>query len=132
MLTRKEGRRTQKRVTLKQVTSTGAQSRQIKTRKRVRDLAEVYTHKREVDAMLDLVADMLPNSDDPTNTDRKFLEPACGSGNFLEEILVRKLRYVTAERYGRGARYEHRILRALASIYGIDIDQSNVDTKDRG
>lgn len=127
MLTRKEGRRTEKRVTLKQVTSSGAHSRQIKTRERVRDLAEVYTHKREVDAMLDLVADMFPNADDPANTDRKFLEPACGSGNFLEEILVRKLRYVTAERYGRGARYEYRILRALASVYGIDIDQSNVD-----
>lgn len=127
MLTRKEGRRTQKRVTLKQVTSTGTHSRQIKTRERVRDLAEVYTHKREVDAMLDLVADMFPNAGDPANTDRKFLEPACGSGNFLEEILVRKLRYVTVERFGRGAWYEHRILRALASIYGIDIDQSNVD-----
>lgn len=100
---------------------------QIRTRERVRDLAEVYTHKREVDAMLDLVPDMFPSADDPSNTDRTFLEPACGSGNFLEEILRRKLAYVTTRRYGRGVRYEHRILRSLASIYGIDICEENVD-----
>jgi hypothetical protein len=100
---------------------------QIKSRDRVRELAEVYTHKREVDAMLDLVPDMFPTEDDPSNTDRKFLEPACGSGNFLEEILLRKLRFVTVKHYGAGERYEHRILRALASIYAIDISQDNVD-----
>lgn len=99
---------------------------QIKTRERVRDLAEVYTHKREVDAMLDLVADMFPSEADPGNTDRKFLEPAAGSGNFLEEILRRKLAYVTVYRYRQAAVYEHRVLRALASIYAIDIDLENV------
>lgn len=105
---------------------------QIKSRERVRDLAEVYTHKREVDAMLDLVADMFPSADDPQNTDRTFLEPACGSGNFLEEILRRKLEHVTVRRYGRGERYEHRILRCLASIYGIDINVENVaEARDR-
>lgn len=105
---------------------------QIKSRERVRDLAEVYTHKREVDAMLDLVADMFPSTDDPSNTDRTFLEPACGSGNFLEAILRRKLAFVTVPRYGRGERYEHRILRCLASIYGIDISFDNVDeSRDR-
>lgn len=105
---------------------------QIKTRDRVRDLAEVYTHEREVIAMLDLVADMFPSADDPGNHDHKFLEPACGSGNFLEEILRRKLRTVTEKRYGRGEAYEHRVLRCLASIYGIDIDQQNVtEARDR-
>lgn len=105
---------------------------QIKSRERVRDLAEVYTHKREVDAMLDLVDDMFPSADDPGNTDRRFLEPACGSGNFLEEILRRKLAFVTTRRYGRGDRYEHRILRCLASIYAIDIHPENVEeSKDR-
>lgn len=99
---------------------------QIKSRERVRDLAEVYTHKREVDAMLDLVPDMFPNADDPANTDRTFFEPACGSGNFLEEILRRKLVFVTTRRYGRGERYEHRILRCLASAYGVDISPDNV------
>ena len=99
---------------------------QIKSRERVRDLAEVYTHKREVDAMLDLIPDMFPSDDDPSNTDRKFLEPACGSGNFLEEILRRKLVFVTSRRYGRSGRYEHRILRSLASIYAVDINEDNV------
>lgn len=100
---------------------------QIKSRDRVRELAEVYTHKREVDAMLDLVPDMFPTEHNPSNTDYKFLEPACGSGNFLEEILLRKLHFVTVKRYGAGERYEHRILRALAAIYAIDISQDNVD-----
>lgn len=99
---------------------------QIKSRERVRDLAEVYTAKREVDGMLDLVPSMFPSADDPGNTDRTFLEPACGHGNFLEEILVRKLAFVTVRRYGRGERYEHRILRCLASIYGIDLTEDNV------
>jgi SAM-dependent methyltransferase len=100
---------------------------QIKSRQRVRDLAEVYTHKRELNAMLDLVPDMFPSAASPSNVDRKFLEPACGSGNFVEEILQRKLRYVTTRRFGSGERYEHTILRCLASIYAIDINQDNVD-----
>lgn len=108
------------------------QLKQIKSRQRVRELAEVYTHKREVDAMLGLVDDMFPSEEHPENTDKKFLEPACGSGNFLEEILVRKLKHVTTARYGTRARFEHRTLRALASIYAIDIDSQNVDeSKDR-
>lgn len=105
---------------------------QIKSRERVRDLAEVYTHKREVDAMLDLVTDMFPSEHDPQATDRTFLEPACGSGNFLEEILRRKLAFVTTRRYGRGERYEHRLLRCVTSIYGIDISEDNVhESRDR-
>jgi hypothetical protein len=99
---------------------------QIKSRERVRDLAEVYTHEREVNAMLDLVPDMFPSASDPGNTDCTFLEPACGHGNFLVEILRRKLKHVTPERYGCGERFEHRVLRCLASIYGIDISDDNV------
>lgn len=99
---------------------------QIKSRARVRDLAEVYTHQREVSAMLDLVPDMFPSARDPGNTDCTFLEPACGSGNFLVEVLRRKLQYVTPRRYGRTERFEHRVLRSLASIYGIDISPENV------
>ncbi|MEI7718096.1 MAG: type III restriction endonuclease subunit M, partial [Mycobacterium sp.] len=99
---------------------------QIKHRDRVRDLAEVYTHYREVTAMLDLVSDMFPSDEDPDRHDRTFLEPACGHGNFLVEILRRKLRTVTPTRYGTGDEYEHRVLRCLTSVYGIDIDQENV------
>ena len=99
---------------------------QIKSRERVSDLAEVYTHEREVNAMLDLIPDMFPSAEAPGNTDRLFLEPACGHGNFLGEILRRKLAYVTPRRYGRGERFEHRVLRCLTSIYGIDISGDNV------
>ncbi|HET7588868.1 MAG TPA: hypothetical protein VFK14_01600 [Solirubrobacterales bacterium] len=77
--------------------------------------------------MLDLVGDMFPSSEEPDNLDRTFLEPACGHGNFLVEILHRKLRQVTARRHGRGERLEHRVLRCLASIYGIDISRENVE-----
>lgn len=105
---------------------------QIKTRQRVRDLAEVYTHTREVTAMLNLVSDMFPSGADPNNTDRKFFEPAAGSGNFLEEILRRKIAHVTSLRYRSAQFYEHRLLRALASIYAIDIDPENVaESKER-
>jgi hypothetical protein len=88
---------------------------QIKSRDRVRSLAEVYTHKREVDAMLDLVRGMFPSAEEPGNTDRTFLEPACGSGNFLEEILRRKLAFVTTRRYGRGERRQRRGVSEQAS-----------------
>lgn len=100
---------------------------QIKSKQRVRDLAEVYTHEREVNAMLDLVLDMFPSEKDPGNHDRRFLEPACGSGNFLEAIVRRKLATVTSQRYGRGQRFEFRVMRCLTSTYGIDIDTENVE-----
>lgn len=99
---------------------------QIKHRDRVRDLAEVFTHEREVTAMLDLVPEMFPSESDPGNHDKRFLEPAMGHGNFLVEILRRKLVTVTVDRYDDGEEYEHRILRCLASVYGVDIDPENV------
>jgi len=88
----------------------------------------VYTHQREVNAMLDLVPDMLPNAGDPENTDRLFLEPACGSGNFLVEILARKLAYITPQGHACSECFEYRVLRSIASIYGIDICEDNAAT----
>lgn len=99
---------------------------QIKTRQRVRDLAEVFTHEREVKAMLDLVPDMFPSSSIKT-VEMKFLEPACGSGNFLEEIFRRKLAGIRFGKVKSASRYEHWLLRALASIYGVDISLDNVE-----
>lgn len=94
---------------------------QIKSRERVRDLAEVYTHRREVDAMLDLIPDMF------TRIDSTFLEPACGHGNFLVEILARKLQRIReAEHGGTENWYEFAALRAVASIYAIDISKENI------
>lgn len=101
---------------------------QTKTRERVRDLAEVYTHEREVRAMLNLVADMFPSDERPRNIGCTFLEPACGAGNFLVAILDRKLAYVTfGDLYKSVATFEAAVLRALSTIYGIDIDSENVD-----
>jgi len=97
-----------------------AQFGQVRSRERVRDLAEVFTHQREVDAMLDMVPDAF------TGLDVKFLEPACGSGNFLTEILRRKLRLVAKVDCVSQEQYEHRLLRAVASIYGVDISPENV------
>ena len=93
---------------------------QVRSRERVRDLAEVFTHQREVDAMLDAVSDAF------AVLDVKFLEPSCGSGNFLVEILRRKLQLVAKADCVSQEQYEHRMLRAVASIYGIDVSPDNV------
>lgn len=97
-----------------------AELAQVRSRDRVRDLAEVFTHQREIDAILDTVADAFGA------LDIKFLEPACGSGNFTVEILRRKLRLVTKTDCATQDQYEHRLLRAVASIYGVDISPENV------
>ena len=55
------------------------------SKKRVAEHGEVYTAEREVKAMCDLV------NDETQRLDSRFLEPACGTGNFLVEILNRKL-----------------------------------------
>lgn len=63
----------------------GAVDGQIKSRERVANFGEVFTAEREVNAMLDLV------KQETERVDSRFLEPACGTGNFLVEILRRKL-----------------------------------------
>ncbi|MDO8683317.1 MAG: SAM-dependent DNA methyltransferase [Armatimonadota bacterium] len=94
--------------------------KQVVSKKRVADHGEVYTGKREVNAMLDLVKDQTER------IDSRFLEPACGKGNFLTEILERKLRVVES-RYGKSQlEYERNAVLAVSSIYGIDILEDNV------
>jgi hypothetical protein len=61
---------------------------QIKSKDRVRDLAEVYTAEREVNAMLELLGPV------NANITATYLEPACGNGNFLVAILERKLKVI--------------------------------------
>lgn len=85
--------------------------KQIKSKKRVRDFGEVYTQEREVKAMLDLV------KEESYRTDSLFLEPACGNGNFLVEILKRKLTV---------AQNKKDVTASLSSIYAIDILEDNV------
>jgi len=92
----------------------------IKSRERVQSVAEVLTPEREVNAMLDLVDDTVR---DPRS---RVLEPACGNGNFLEEILARKLATVTATARTQD-QFEFGVILSLTNTYGIDIDQENVD-----
>lgn len=61
---------------------------QTNSRQRIADYGEVFTSKREVNAMLDLV------KQETERIESRFLEPACGTGNFLAEILERKLSVV--------------------------------------
>lgn len=94
--------------------------KQVVSKKRVADHGEVLTGKREVNAMLDLV------KQETERIDSRFLEPACGTGNFLAEILDRKLRVVES-RYGkRQLEYERYAVLAVSSVYGIDILEDNV------
>lgn len=60
-------------------------TRQVKSKQRVAEHGEVFTSEREVNAMLDLV------KQETERVDSRFLEPACGDGNFLVEILRRKI-----------------------------------------
>lgn len=93
---------------------------QVKSKKRVADHGEVFTAEREVNAMLDLV------KQETVRIDSRFLEPACGTGNFLVEVLRRKLAIVNA-RYKRSQlEYERYGVLAISSIYGIDLLEDNV------
>ena len=65
--------------------------KQIKSSARVRNHGEVLTARREVEAMLDLV------KNESERIDSRFLEPACGDGNFLVAILERKLKTVSSK-----------------------------------
>ena len=95
-------------------------SAQTKSKERVRQHGEVFTAEREVKAMCDLV------KDETERIDSRFLEPACGDGNFLAEILSRKLA-VVRRKYGRShLDYEKNAVLAASSIYGVDILLDNV------
>lgn len=87
--------------------------KQIKSKKRVHEFAEVFTNEREVKSMCDLIPPEI--WEDIVAT---YLEPACGNGAFLKEILARKLSYCVTPLQG---------LCALESVYGIDIQADNVE-----
>lgn len=92
----------------------------IKSRKRVADHGEVFTPVWMVDAMLDLV------KDESERIDSRFLEPACGSGNFLIRVLQRKLAAVELK-YGKSDfERRHYALLALMCIYGIELLADNI------
>ncbi|MBA4216206.1 MAG: SAM-dependent DNA methyltransferase [Roseateles sp.] len=92
----------------------------VKSKQRVADHGEVFTPPWMVDAMLDLV------KDETERIDARFLEPACGSGNFIARILQRKLAAVEL-RYGKSDfNRRHFALYALMCIYGIELLADNV------
>jgi len=92
----------------------------IKSRERVADHGEVFTPEWLVNAMLDLV------KDESERIDSRFLEPACGSGNFLVRVLQRKLAAVELK-YGKSDfERQHFALYALMCIYGIELLPDNI------
>lgn len=95
---------------------------QIKSRERVAAHGEVFTSEREVNAMLDLV------KQETERIDSRFLEPACGDGNFLIEIFRRKLAVcegrVKAKQYTQ-LQYEQAAVQSVSSVYGIELLADN-------
>ena len=101
--------------------ATKQQTSQIKSKERVAQRGEVFTAEREVNAMLDLVAN------ECLRPDSRFLEPACGDGNFLSAILRRKLSELK-RKYKKSPRdYEKLSIVAIGSLYGVDIMNDNVE-----
>ena len=88
--------------------------KQIKARQRVIDYGEVYTAKEQVKAMLNLLPPTL-------FLETTYLEPACGNGNFLVEILKRKLNKVSISK-----NTVQDFFVSVSSIYGVDIQMDNI------
>lgn len=94
-------------------------SKLVKSKQRVTEHGEVLTPEHIVEAMLDLV------KQETERIDSRFLEPACGTGNFLMEVLRRKLQ-VVEKRYRKSQlEYERYSVLAVSSLYGIDILEDN-------
>lgn len=94
---------------------------QVKSKKRILDHGEVFTNEREVKAMLDLVRQ------ETERIDSRFLEPACGNGNFLAEVLRRKLNEVSNRYKKSQIEWEKNGMIAAGSIYGVDILEDNAE-----
>jgi len=94
---------------------------QIKSKQRVSDHGEVFTSEREVNAMLDLV------KQETERIDSRFLEPACGTGNFLVEILRRKLDVVESRYKKNQLDYERYSVIGVSSIYGVELLSDNAE-----
>lgn len=92
----------------------------IKSKDRVRNHAEVYTPKHIINSMLDLV------KSETQRIESRFLEPACGNGNFLVEILNRKLNIIVRKYKKNQCEFELYSVVAIGSMYGVDILKDNV------
>jgi hypothetical protein len=94
--------------------------KQVKSKQRVADHGEVFTPAWMVEAMLDLV------KGETERIDSRFLEPACGSGNFLVRILQRKLAAVELKFGKSDFEKRHYALLALMCAYGIELLVDNI------
>jgi hypothetical protein len=94
---------------------------QIKSKHRVANHGEVFTHEREVNGMLDLVLN------ETERLDSRFLEPACGTGNFLVAILNRKLAVLKQKYRKSQPEYEKYGVIVISSLYGIDLLDDNAE-----
>ena len=92
---------------------------QVKSKQRVTDHGEVFTSEREVNAMLDLV------KQETERVDSRFLEPACGDGNFLAEVLSRKMAVVKRQYKRNHLEFEKYSVLAISSIYGVELLEDN-------
>ena len=92
----------------------------VKSKQRVADHGEVFTPAWMVEAMLDLV------KDETERIDSRFLEPACGSGNFIVQILKRKLAVVELKFSKSDFERQHYALYGLMCIYGIELLVDNI------
>jgi len=109
--------------------SVGNKETLIKSKERVKDLAEVFTARKEVEAMLSLIPSEIWEKPEST-----FLEPSCGDGNFIELILEKKLNSIKRPYHIKKnhIEYEYELLTAISSVYGIDICNENISRcKDR-
>ncbi len=93
---------------------------QIKDKSRVSNFGEVLTSKREVLDMLNLV------NTETSRLDSRFLEPACGDGNFLTEVLNFKLNILEKNYSKNQYEFEKFSIQIFTSIYGIDILEDNI------
>jgi len=94
--------------------------KQVKSKRRVLEHGEVFTSPQEVNAMLDLVWQ------ETQRIESRFLEPACGHGNFLVGILARKLNIVSQRYRSELNEWSWYAVIAVSSIYGIDILEDNI------
>lgn len=94
--------------------------KQIKSKSRVRDRGEVFTSEREVNNILAL-------TQATSNRYWRFLEPACGNGNFLEAILRQRLEHLKQDKQEwHPKNREFSVLKVLSTIYGVDIAEDNI------
>lgn len=94
--------------------------KQIKSKERVANYGEVNTSEKEINSMLDLV------KQETERYDSRFLEPACGDGNFLIKVLDRKLKILQSEFKKNQFEFEKNLIVIIGSIYGIDLLNDNV------